>query len=437
MTDAIEKWWSKYPGYRVDLAPIHGRVQVTHDGQVLAETDAAVRVEESNHVDQIYVPRSDVRWELLTPSDTHTVCPFKGEASYWHLNTVDPPLLDVAWAYPEPFDEVAGLADHVAFYPDRVLVELDDTWRGAEPGSGQRLRLPVWGDQSDLLRIIDATPQGDGRYLAPVLRDLYPEMPDRRGRFRNVVEGGQLLGTAIGAAWQELPDQRVTMATMNFIRAATFDEPLQVDVDVLRRGRTFSTSEVRITQGGVLRSAGMLLHDVGAEDVMRHVVPVPDVAGPEESEPLDFGVSGREMRVVDGAYRAPGDAVGPPEIYTWCRFRDSPSEPRLHTALAVQSLAHWTISASMRPHPGISEELAHVTLATGPMTVTVWLLDDLDVTEWLLYANPSPWAGRGLSQGEGRVFTQDGRLVATYGVQAMVRAMTVSPDAIGGPNRAM
>ena len=59
------------------------------------------------------------------------------------------------------------------------------------------------------------------------------------------------------------------------------------------------------------------------------------------------------------------------------------------------------------------------------------------MTEWLLYANPSPWAGRGLSQGEGKVFTQDGRLVATYAVQAMVRRMDRPVDALGGPNRAM
>lgn len=437
MTSDIDNGWAKYPDYRIDLVPIHGRVRVTHDGQTLAETDAAVRVQESNHVDQVYIPQADIRWDLLQPSDTHTTCPFKGEASYWSVTATEPPLLDVAWAYPEPFEEVAGLAGHLAFYPDRVRIELDDTWPGAKPGTAQRLRLPVWGDQADLVRIMDAQPQGGGRYIAPVLRPLHPEMPDLRGQFRNVVEGGQLLGTAISAAWQELPAQRVTMATMNFIRAATFDEPLQLDVEVLRRGKTFSTSEVRITQGDILCSAALLLHDTGAEDVMRHVAPMPDVPGPDGAEPLDFGVTGREMRVVDGAYFAPADSVGPPEIFTWCRFRDSPSEPRLHAALAVQSIAHWTISASMRPQKGISEQLAHVTLATGPMTVTVWFLDDFDVTEWLLYANPSPWAGRGLSQGEGRVFTQDGRLVATYGVQAMVRKMAVPPETIGGPNRAM
>jgi len=50
----------------------------------------------------------------------------------------------------------------------------------------------------------------------------------------------------------------------------------------------------------------------------------------------------------------------------------------------------WTY----RQPPGIGESAAHLTLATGPVTTTVWLLDEIDVTEWLLYANPAPWSGR-------------------------------------------
>lgn len=431
----IEKAWPKYPGYRIDVIPIRGRVEVTHGDLLLGASENCLRVEESNHVDRIYVPEGEVRWELFEASDTTSVCPFKGEASYWTLAASDPPLADVAWAYNEPFEEVAGIAGHVCFYQRRVSIELDDPW--PEPGAGPRLRLPVWGDQADLVRLVDAEPRGNGHYVAPPLRFMLPDVPDLRGRFRNVVEGGQLLGTAIAAAWKELPTQRVTMVTLNFIRPATFDEPLDIDVEVLHRGRTFSTSEVRIAQGSTLCSAGILLHGSGADDVMRHVAPMPDVPGPDTAVPIDFGVTGRDIRVVDAAYDDSTDRLGPPEIYTWCRYRDAPTEQRLHAALAVQSTTHWTIAASMRPHEGIGEAAAHATLATGPMTTTVWLLDEVDVTEWLLYANPSPWSGRGLAQGEGRVFTQDGRLVATYGVQAMVRTMHRPADDLGGPNRAM
>lgn len=432
----VKSAWPSYPGYRIDLVAVAGRVRITHGPALLAESRGCLRVEESNHVDRIYVPEADVRWELFDATDTTTVCPFKGEAAYWSC-VADPPLPDVAWTYREPMAQVAGLAGYVAFYQDRVRIELQEDWPGTGPGAGQRLRLPVWGDQADLVRLMDPAPAGGGRYTAPAHRELHPGLPDLRGEFRNVVEGGQLLGTAIAAASRELPAQRVTMATLNFIWAATFDRPLDIDVEVLRQGRTFSSTDVRISQDGRLCSAGTLLHDTGAPDVMRHAAPMPDVGRPEDAVPLDMWVSGREIWVVDAGYDDSTHRLGPPEIHAWCRYRDAPPEPHLHAALAAQSTTYWTIAASMRPHPGIGEAAAHVSLATGPVTASIWLLDEIDVTDWLLYANPSPWAGRGLSQGEGKVFTTDGRLVATYAVQAMVRAMTRPADTLGGPNRAM
>ena len=57
--------------------------------------------------------------------------------------------------------------------------------------------------------------------------------------------------------------------------------------------------------------------------------------------------------------------------------------------------------------------------------------EPVDVTQWLLYVNPSIWAGHGLGQGEGPVFTQDGKLVASYTGQAMIRGFKQPPDARG------
>jgi acyl-CoA thioesterase len=85
----------------------------------------------------------------------------------------------------------------------------------------------------------------------------------------------------------------------------------------------------------------------------------------------------------------------------------------------------------MRPHEGVSEAQAHVTLSTGILAATIAFHDEVDVSEWLLYANPAIYAGRGLVQGEGRVFARDGRLVASYSVQAMVRAFRTPPAALG------
>src|SRR6202051_4430509 len=128
---------------------------------------------------------------------------------------------------------------------------------------------------------------------------------------------------------------------------------------------------------------------------------MPDGGGPDDAMPHDFGVTGRELRVIDGAYDPDPDRVGPPEIYVWARFRDAPSTAYLHAALLAQSTTHWTIAAAMLPHAGFGEADAHVTLSTGIMATTIAFHDEVDVSEWLLYSNPAILSGRRLAQGEG------------------------------------
>jgi acyl-CoA thioesterase len=218
---------------------------------------------------------------------------------------------------------------------------------------------------------------------------------------------------------------------MIFSKSATFYKPLDVTVDVLRAGRTYSTVEARINQEDALCSVGLFLFDSGAADVIQGSAEMPLVPGPFEATPLDMGVTGRDLRIVDNAYAADPDRVGTPEIYAWCRFAEAPKEQYLHAALMVQSMTHWTIAAAMRPHAGITEEAAHDTLSTGIMSIAVAFHEPVDVTDWLLYANPAIYAGHGQAQGEGRVYTQDGRLVSSYTVQAMIRDFTRPPEAMG------
>lgn len=117
--------WPDHPDYVIDLVPEAGVVRVWHGEVLLAETRRCLRVEETRHVDRWYVPVGDVRWEHFEASVAHTVCPFKGQADYWHLTAVDPPEKNVVWSYPEPFAEVAGIAGHVCFYQERLRVEID------------------------------------------------------------------------------------------------------------------------------------------------------------------------------------------------------------------------------------------------------------------------------------------------------------------------
>ncbi len=415
----VESAWGRVPGYKIDVTPHRGTGRAALGDLILAESDRCLLVAEINHAPRLYFPESSVRWELFQRTDHHTVCPFKGQADYWTLAASDPPLDDVVWAYHDPFPEMGAIAGHVCFYEDRVRVEVTEDWGSSNITTVNR--FPTWGDQTDLVHLLNVQPAGPGRFTGPPYHEVT----------RNVVEGGHLLGQAIVAVSRTIPGQRVTFASMTFPKAAAFDAPLDIDVDVLRQGKTFSTAETRTSQDARLRSAGLLLTDAGAPDVFRAAVPLPDVPGPEASESYDMRVTGRALRIVDGAYDPDPDRVGPPEIHAWIRFRDAPSEQCLHQAVLSQATTHWTIAAAMRPHKGFGQADAHTTLSTGIMAVTVSFHDDVDISEWHLYANPAIHAGRGLAQGEGHIFRLDGGLVASYTVQAMIRRFTTEPAALG------
>lgn len=429
----VDSAWHRFPGYRIDLSPWRGVGRVRLGELLLGESDACLLVQESDHQAQLYFPESSIAWEHFEPTDHHTTCPFKGEADYWTLTAADPPLENVGWSYRTPFDEVAGLAGYVAFYGDRLAVELVEAFP-AEPAHEVVHRMPRWGDADDLLRLLNVAPRGEGRFRSPPYPDppVGTFIPQLRPKdVRLVVEGGQLLGEAVVAASRTVPRQRVTSVSMIFSRAVRSDDAHEIEALVLRQGRSFSTLQVHATQAGKLCSAGLVLLGAGAPDTIRVAAAPPDVPGPEACPQLDLGVTGRELRTVDDAYRRRPEETGPAEIHTWVRFRDSPPDECLHAALLAQGTTHWTIAAAMRPHEGVTEALAHRTLSTGILAATVAFHDEVDVREWHLYVNPAIYAGRGLAQGEGRVFSRDGRLVASYTVQAMIRAFATSPEGMG------
>ncbi len=115
-----ESLYHKVPGYRVELEPIALPVRVRFAGEVLAESRRALLVRETRHDPVLYFPREDVRLERLARTDHRTTCPFKGEASYWTIQSAERAAENAVWTYEDPFPEVAGLKDFVAFYADRV-----------------------------------------------------------------------------------------------------------------------------------------------------------------------------------------------------------------------------------------------------------------------------------------------------------------------------
>jgi acyl-CoA thioesterase II len=418
-SSSVQSAWAEFPDYRIDILPGRGSAIVSSGGIVLAETRDALRVVETDHVERLYFPLRDVRLDLLEQSTTRTVCPFKGEATYWSYRQGDTEIEDLFWAYAAPFDEVRDLRGHLGVYHERARVVIRCTW--PDGGFSENDFGRFWGNDTDLLRLLDPDRDDSGSFHAPGYHH----------RERNVVEGGQLFGQAIVAASRSVPDQRVTWASMHFIRAAAFDDSVDLTVAEVRRGRTFSTLAVESSQRDRLRATSSLLLDAGSPDVFRMTVPMPSIPGPEDAEPYDMGVAGRDVRVVDGAYGPELERVGPPELHAWVRFLTSPTELGLRQALVAQASTHWTIAAGMLPHAGFGEAQAHVSLSTGPVAISMGFHDDAPLDEWFVYSTQAFWSGRGLVQGEGRVWTRSGALIASYSLQAMVRAMLDGGSSLG------
>jgi uncharacterized protein (DUF427 family) len=112
-------------GHTVDAQPTAKTIRIEVDGEVVAESSAAVALEETGIRTRWYLPREDVRDEVLRPSDFSSHCPFKGDASYHHVVTATKEHQDLVWYYPEPLPEVEVIRDRLAFYNEKVRVFVD------------------------------------------------------------------------------------------------------------------------------------------------------------------------------------------------------------------------------------------------------------------------------------------------------------------------
>ena len=114
------------PFKRLDVLPSDRHVVVSAGGRTLADTRRAVAVYESHIPVRWYVPPDDVRMEELTPSDSTSVCAYKGDAIYFSLaDDPDGEGTDVAWTYVDPLHEVAQVKDHLCFYAERTDLSVD------------------------------------------------------------------------------------------------------------------------------------------------------------------------------------------------------------------------------------------------------------------------------------------------------------------------
>ncbi|OHV06775.1 DUF427 domain-containing protein [Mycobacterium talmoniae] len=112
-------------GHPITIEPTEGRVRVRINGEVVADTRAALGLREATIPVVQYIPFDDVVQERLTRTDTTTYCPFKGDASYYSVTTAAGDTVDDAvWTYEQPYPAVAAIAGHVAFYPDKADIDV-------------------------------------------------------------------------------------------------------------------------------------------------------------------------------------------------------------------------------------------------------------------------------------------------------------------------
>ena len=121
-SDTLKKAAHAVGAHRISTRPFAGHVQVERDGQILASSDRAVALEETGLPTRYYLPREDVRTDLLEPSATTSHCPFKGDATYLSA----PGAKDAFWVYEDPSEEDAlPIAKMLAPWPGRVEVIVD------------------------------------------------------------------------------------------------------------------------------------------------------------------------------------------------------------------------------------------------------------------------------------------------------------------------
>jgi uncharacterized protein (DUF427 family) len=109
------------PFKRIDIRRSSRRVRVEVDGRLVADSSRPLMLFETGLPTRYYLPREDVRTELLEASDHRTVCAYKGEASHFSANGTE----NVAWTYPDPAPDKPELRDAIAFYNENVDITVD------------------------------------------------------------------------------------------------------------------------------------------------------------------------------------------------------------------------------------------------------------------------------------------------------------------------
>ena len=277
-----------------------------------------------------------------------------------------------------------------------------------------------------LLKLLAVRPSGE---------DAFTGRRKRGGVGR--VFGGEVIAQALNAAEATVADDRPAHSLHAYFLRGGSEEHIS-DYQVTRDfdGGSFSNRRVVASQQGrpILNlTASFQRHEQG----LHHIdAEMPDVPPPEELEPevevrRRFAEQARpearhhflsprpvEMRAVEGRHWM-NPVAAPPRSHSWFKTVAAlPDDPRVHRAILAYASDMTLLGTCALPH-GLSWARGEVVSAS--LDHAVWFHEPFRADEWLLYATDSPWSGGGRGFNRGRIFTRDGRLVASVAQEGMIR----------------
>lgn len=241
------------------------------------------------------------------------------------------------------------------------------------------------------------------------------------------VFGGQLLAHAVVAAQHNAPARHLASLRLGFLQGALPDVPIHWAASTLQEGSRITTRHLRATQGSrVIADAQVSLQlpaPAGFDhaDALPPGVPPPDeVPTLAETEQAIARKTGRpcdlqrrpflDLRLIDAeAFLLQPTAV--PALRWWVKVRERlPDDPHLHAAALAYLSDFWLNAAAIAPHVALAG--ARDRIYASSLNHSLWSYAPCRADEWMLFDTISPRAAEGRGLAWGRVFTQEGRLVA-------------------------
>ena len=196
----------------------------------------------------------------------------------------------------------------------------------------------------------------------------------------------------------------------------------------MHAGRAMASSTVTISQGDRLCARSLVLLSADEPDFIRHADPAPDAGKPEDGDRRAGAGGAWEVRIVGDVDISDPTHVGPPDLDVWTRFVGAPDDPAIDQALLAFATDGFLIGTAMRPHDGVGQSQAHVTLSTGVLSHTLTFHEPAPAADWLLLSHHSPTPATAAATAGPTSSEPTATLVASFVQDAMIR-----PEATRAP----